>query len=113
MLKTPKDFGWREDERFPYVRPEEQDRYDEVYNYNEAVLSSGTDQAVRAIEYMRKDVEYSWKLEDWLISEGNEIKPDDDDICNMIVAWCRYFGFPVDVAKGREVAEKFRLEMVE
>lgn len=106
VLKVP---DWREDERFPYVTFEEREKYEKLWLENESIFDGPAGH--RAIEYARKDVEYLWKLEDWLVSEGNEIEIDSDDVCTHIVAYTKYFGFPVDVKKAKSLRTKFKKEM--
>lgn len=120
VLKLPKDFiyldeegnqntGFTEDTRFPYVRPEEKHLYKGLWRLNEIILDSP--KGKKALTYMRHDVEYLWKLEDWLTKQGNTIEVDDDDICTHVVAYTKYFGFPVDVPAAKELSSRFTKEM--
>jgi len=112
VLKLPKDCGWTEDKRFPVIRSiEEEELYEALWRENESILDSPAGQ--KSLKYMVKDVEYLWKLEDWLLKQGNTVEIDDDDICTHVVAYTKYFGFPVDKPLAKEIQDKYREDMVE
>ena len=102
--------GFKEDERFPFPATEEEARLSQaLWEHNEGVLDSAAGE--KAIEYGRKDVEYLFKLEDWLESNGAVVEEDSDDVCTHVVAYTKYHGIPVDVRAAQILSEKYSERM--
>lgn len=102
VFKLPKDHGWKEDTRYPFVMWDEKERYQKLWEENEKILD---DPNSKAWEYSRRDIELLYALEDWL-NQFEEVKEDYNDICTHIVAYTKYFGFNIDLEKTVIEAEK-------
>ena len=65
--------------------------------------------------YAKKDIEYLWKLENWLIEQGNTLDEDVNDSATHIVAYTKYHGFSVDVDAAKKLKKETEetLELLE
>jgi hypothetical protein len=63
----------------------------------------------KTISYMKKDVEYLWKLLDFLNSknEGNPVKSEEYDELTHLVAYTKFYGFGVDHVKVKELIKSY------
>lgn len=109
VLRLPKDFGWFEETRFPYVQDFEQEKYNELWFKNEKILDN---QKSLIWEYAKKDIEYLWILEDWINSHRKKrnlksLIEDFNDSCTHAVAYTKYVGFPVDKGKAQILYKKY------
>lgn len=98
-FKLPQDFGWKENNKIPFIPPEIEEKYEQLWQANETILD---DPNSKAWTYSKNDVEYLFKVRDWLTKAGNEIKPNVNDIVAHIVAYTKWHGFTIDLEKAKE-----------
>jgi len=109
VLLLPKDLGFEEETRFPYIQEYEQKNYKELWLENEKILN---DPSSLIWQYAKKDISYLWVLESWINKYRRkynlaEITEGYNDSCTHAVAYTKYHGFPVDKEKAKELFEKY------
>jgi len=92
-LYLPEDLGFKEDLHIPFPTFLEEENYNKLWNLNEKILDNPES---KIWEYAKKDIEYLWGLEDYLIDQGNSVEVDDNDMATHIVAYSKYYGFETD-----------------